>query len=295
MLTALFLDRMCPKEEAERFNRCTSMKSNVRAQMRLYPPVTLQVSSINRRWLGVGVDPLILSCFDEDFPNSNLLLRLRKIASAEPEKIPQRLGSSHPTSLPPNMRDSLYNGLPTNVKTAICSQLQSIDAKEELSAFQAKAEMEKTLQWLVPLAANTIKAHQGFGWVGEWANSGHEFGKSIATNINPARLSVGLGGNENMPVLSSPPFSTWSVSEQPRPAVFSCVSTATRDDEQLSIAEHQPEPEPNQNQPLSGFTQPFSSLNQPFLDVNNQPFGRVGNQQDLVTTTLLLTVLPHSF
>ncbi|TXG68981.1 hypothetical protein EZV62_003916 [Acer yangbiense] len=42
----------------------------------------------------------------------------------------------------------------------------------ELSAFQVKADMEKTLQWLVPLAANTTKAHQGFGWVGEWANSG---------------------------------------------------------------------------------------------------------------------------
>ncbi|KAK2660732.1 hypothetical protein Ddye_007265 [Dipteronia dyeriana] len=130
------------------------------------------------------------------------------IASAEPEKIPQRLGvvglalhyaniinqidniSSRPTSLPSNMRDSLYNGLPANVKAAIRSQLQSIDAKEELSAFQIKAEMEKTLQWLVPLAANTTKAHQGFGWVGEWANTGHEFGKSMATNINPARVQT---------------------------------------------------------------------------------------------------------
>ncbi|KAK1555491.1 hypothetical protein Q3G72_027204 [Acer saccharum] len=134
-------------------------------------------------------------------------------ASAEPDKIPQRLGvaglalhyaniinqidniSSRPTSLPSNMRDSLYNGLPINVKTAIRSQLQSIDAKEELSAFQVKAEMEKTLQWLVPLAANTTKAHQGFGWVGEWANSGHEFGKNIATNINPARGSDGIDGS----------------------------------------------------------------------------------------------------
>ncbi|KAI9201640.1 hypothetical protein LWI28_026585 [Acer negundo] len=130
------------------------------------------------------------------------------IASAEPEKIPQRLGvaglslhyaniinkidniSSRPTSLPSNMRDSLYNGLPTDVKTAMRSQLQSIDGKEELSAFQVKAEMEKTLHWLVPLATNTTKAHQGFGWVGEWANSGHEFGRSIATNINPARIQT---------------------------------------------------------------------------------------------------------
>ncbi|KAJ4881432.1 Uncharacterized protein Rs2_38487 [Raphanus sativus] len=34
--------------------------------------------------------------------------------------------------------------------------------------------MEKTLQWLVPVATNTTKAHHGFGWVGEWASSGSE-------------------------------------------------------------------------------------------------------------------------
>ncbi|KAK1575156.1 hypothetical protein Q3G72_003091 [Acer saccharum] len=62
------VDRMRPKEEAERFNRYASMKSNVRAQKRLCPPVALQVSSLNRRWL--GVDPLILSCFDEDYLDS---------------------------------------------------------------------------------------------------------------------------------------------------------------------------------------------------------------------------------
>eukprot|EP00249_Psilotum_nudum_P010313 c22465_g1_i1 orf=67-717(+) len=32
--------------------------------------------------------------------------------------------------------------------------------------------MEKTLSWLAPLATNTTKAHHGFGWVGEWANTG---------------------------------------------------------------------------------------------------------------------------
>ncbi|KAK1576907.1 hypothetical protein Q3G72_017404 [Acer saccharum] len=59
----------CVQKKAERFNRYASMKSNVRAQMMLCPPVALQVSSINRHWL--GVDPLILSCFDEDFPDSS--------------------------------------------------------------------------------------------------------------------------------------------------------------------------------------------------------------------------------
>ncbi|TXG68976.1 hypothetical protein EZV62_003911 [Acer yangbiense] len=90
------------------------------------------------------------------------------IASAEPEKIPQRQGVA-----------GLAN---------IINQIDNI-----LSDFQVKAEMEKTLQWLVPLSTNTIKAHQGFGWVGEWANSGHEFA---------------LSPDENMPILSSPPFST---------------------------------------------------------------------------------------
>ncbi|KAL3737092.1 hypothetical protein ACJRO7_025937 [Eucalyptus globulus] len=33
-----------------------------------------------------------------------------------------------------------------------------------------KDKMEKTLSWLAPLAANTIKAHYGFAKLGEWAN-----------------------------------------------------------------------------------------------------------------------------
>jgi hypothetical protein len=42
----------------------------------------------------------------------------------------------------------------------------------QVTAAQIKAEMEKTLRWLVPIANNTTKAHHGFGWVGEWANTG---------------------------------------------------------------------------------------------------------------------------
>ncbi|KAL6523698.1 hypothetical protein OROGR_017301 [Orobanche gracilis] len=37
--------------------------------------------------------------------------------------------------------------------------------------------MEKPLHWLVPIATNTAKAHHGFGWVGEWANTGSELNK----------------------------------------------------------------------------------------------------------------------
>ncbi|CAN1824543.1 Protein PSK SIMULATOR 2 [Linum perenne] len=80
--------------------------------------------------------------------------------------------ASRPTSLPPNTRDSLYRGLPPSVKTSLRSRLQMFDDKEELTITQVKAEMEKTMHWLVPIAANTTKAHQGFGWVGEWASTG---------------------------------------------------------------------------------------------------------------------------
>ncbi|RDX72577.1 hypothetical protein CR513_47917 [Mucuna pruriens] len=40
--------------------------------------------------------------------------------------------------------------------------------------------MDKILHWLVPFATNTIKAHQGFGCVGEWASSGNNFGDNTS-------------------------------------------------------------------------------------------------------------------
>lgn len=98
--------------------------------------------------------------------------------------------ASRPTCLPPNTRDTLYQGLPANVKSALRFRLQAIDSKEELTVAQVKDEMEKSLQWLVPVAANTTKAHQGFGWVGEWANTGTEFGKKSATPNNLIRLQT---------------------------------------------------------------------------------------------------------
>ncbi|PPD84331.1 hypothetical protein GOBAR_DD18739 [Gossypium barbadense] len=117
--------------------------------------------------------------------------------------------AARPAYLPPNIRDTLYRGLPPSVKTSLRSRLQSTDTKEERSISQVKDEMEKTLQWLVPVATNTTKAHQGFGWVGEWANTGlvkaslyhlyvHmvicsaiiEFGKGGAANITLTRLQT---------------------------------------------------------------------------------------------------------
>ncbi|CAI8604268.1 unnamed protein product [Vicia faba] len=86
-------------------------------------------------------------------------------------------------SMPPNTRDALYQGLPPNVKSALRSKLQSFQVNEELTVPQMKDEMEKTLKWLVPIAANTTKAHHGFGWVGEWANTGSD------VNCKPAGQS----------------------------------------------------------------------------------------------------------
>ncbi|XP_042486383.1 protein PSK SIMULATOR 1-like [Macadamia integrifolia] len=97
---------------------------------------------------------------------------------------------SRSSSVPPNTRDSLYQGLPPSVKLALRSKLQSFQVKEELTIPQIKAEMEKTLQWLVPIAANTTKAHHGFGWVGEWANTGSEVNRKPAGQTDLIRIET---------------------------------------------------------------------------------------------------------
>ncbi|MED6146934.1 DNAJ domain protein [Stylosanthes scabra] len=80
---------------------------------------------------------------------------------------------SRSSSVPPNTRDALYQGLPPN-----------------LTVPQIKAEMEKTLQWLVPIATNTTKAHHGFGWVGEWANTGSEVNRKPAGQTDLLRIET---------------------------------------------------------------------------------------------------------
>ncbi|KAL1295349.1 hypothetical protein AAHE18_19G205700 [Arachis hypogaea] len=97
---------------------------------------------------------------------------------------------SRSSSVPPNTRDALYQGLPPNVKSALRSRLQSFQLKEELTVPQIKAEMEKTLQWLVPIATNTTKAHHGFGWVGEWANTGSEVNRKPAGQTDLLRIET---------------------------------------------------------------------------------------------------------
>ncbi|XP_061366604.1 protein PSK SIMULATOR 1 isoform X2 [Gastrolobium bilobum] len=97
---------------------------------------------------------------------------------------------SRSSSVPPNTRDALYQGLPPNVKSALRLRLQSFQVKEELTVPQIKAEMEKTLQWLVPIATNTTKAHHGFGWVGEWANTGSDVNRKPAGQTDLLRIET---------------------------------------------------------------------------------------------------------
>ncbi|XP_071737779.1 protein PSK SIMULATOR 1 [Rutidosis leptorrhynchoides] len=93
-------------------------------------------------------------------------------------------------SVPPSTRDSLYQGLPPNIKSAMRSKIQLFQPKEELSIPEIKAEMEKTLRWLVPIATNTTKAHHGFGWVGEWANTGSEANCKPSGPVDSLRIET---------------------------------------------------------------------------------------------------------
>ncbi|KAK9162129.1 hypothetical protein Syun_003031 [Stephania yunnanensis] len=97
---------------------------------------------------------------------------------------------SRSSSVPPNTRDALYQSLPPNVKSALRTKLMSFQIAEELTVQQIKAEMEKTLQWIVPIAANTTKAHHGFGWVGEWANTGSEANRKPAGQTDLLRIET---------------------------------------------------------------------------------------------------------
>lgn len=97
---------------------------------------------------------------------------------------------SRSSSVPPNTRDALYQGLPPSIKSALRSKVQSFHVQEEFTVTQIKAEMEKTLQWLVPIATNTTKAHHGFGWVGEWANTGSEVNRKPTGQTDLLRIET---------------------------------------------------------------------------------------------------------
>ncbi|KAG5031818.1 hypothetical protein JHK85_015800 [Glycine max] len=87
------------------------------------------------------------------------------------------------SSIPANTKDALYQSLPPNIKLALRSKLPSLRVVEELTIADITDEMEKTLHWLSPMATNTSKAHHGFGWVGEWANTGSEVRKTGVMQI----------------------------------------------------------------------------------------------------------------
>ncbi|MFS8019932.1 hypothetical protein Hanom_Chr15g01409551 [Helianthus anomalus] len=73
--------------------------------------------------------------------------------------------ASHPTCLHPNVRDTLYHGLPASVKAGLRARLQALDPTEVMTMPQIKAEMEKTLHWLVPMATSHKSASKlRVGW-----------------------------------------------------------------------------------------------------------------------------------
>ncbi|XP_059280326.1 protein PSK SIMULATOR 1-like isoform X2 [Lycium ferocissimum] len=100
-------------------------------------------------------------CADEERPTKNTHQRLGSAGLAlhyaniitQIDTLVTRSGS-----VPPNTRDALYHGLPPSIKSALRFKLLSFSLKEELTVPQIKGEMEKTLQWLVPMAANTTKS-----------------------------------------------------------------------------------------------------------------------------------------
>ncbi|KAK4477900.1 hypothetical protein RD792_017165 [Penstemon davidsonii] len=93
-------------------------------------------------------------------------------------------------SVPPSTRDALYQGLPQCIKSALRTRLQSLNHKEQVPIPQIKAEMEKTLQWLVPMATNTTMDHHGYGWVGDWANTGSIINRKPAGQTDLLRIET---------------------------------------------------------------------------------------------------------
>ncbi|KAL3737090.1 hypothetical protein ACJRO7_025937 [Eucalyptus globulus] len=77
---------------------------------------------------------------------------------------------AHSGSVTPTMTNELYQSLPPDIKSAVSFWLRQVQIQEEPAIPIIKDKMEKTLSWLAPLAANTIKAHYGFAKLGEWAN-----------------------------------------------------------------------------------------------------------------------------
>ncbi|XP_052199162.1 protein PSK SIMULATOR 1-like [Diospyros lotus] len=93
-------------------------------------------------------------------------------------------------SIPSILRDTLYQSLPPSMRSSLRSKLQSFHVKEGMTLSEIKDEMEKTLHWLVPIAINTAKDHHGFGWVGEWGNTGPEVNRKPAGPMDVIRIET---------------------------------------------------------------------------------------------------------
>ncbi|XP_031394956.1 uncharacterized protein LOC116206270 isoform X2 [Punica granatum] len=77
---------------------------------------------------------------------------------------------SQPSFVPPRSRDALYQALPHHVQSVLWRRLRPLHVPEGLTISEIKELMEEMLQWLVPMAAKTIKTHHSFARLGEWGN-----------------------------------------------------------------------------------------------------------------------------
>lgn len=90
--------------------------------------------------------------------------------------------------VPKNVKDDLYQRLPKAMKSALSTKLRSFHADDNIP--QIRANMEKTLQWLAPMARNTTNDLQGFGWVREWENAGSEVSLKRAGHSDITRIET---------------------------------------------------------------------------------------------------------
>ncbi|KAI9184960.1 hypothetical protein LWI28_022796 [Acer negundo] len=129
---------------------------------------SLQKKSLWSKILEEVTKKLVVGSADGDRPVKGSLCGPKKLGSAglalHYANIITQIDTlvSRSSSVPQNTRDALYQGLPPNMKSALRSKVQSFQVKEELTIPQIRAEMEKTLQWLVPIAANTTR--NWLGW-----------------------------------------------------------------------------------------------------------------------------------
>ncbi|CAK9874026.1 unnamed protein product [Sphagnum jensenii] len=97
---------------------------------------------------------------------------------------------SRPTSVPPNTRDMLYQGLSPSMKASLRTHLQQSSELDLLSKSDIQEELDNILDWLGPVASNTTKVHHGFGWVGEWANTGSSLDRKAMGQVELTLLQT---------------------------------------------------------------------------------------------------------